>query len=348
MADAAAGAGPVAMIDHVGRSIDDALGGLRAVGSAARYGDQLAAVIVDAHAEGFRRLIALASDSQVLAADPDLAELLWVHEAAGDGAAVANLPARIDAMRASIEQTGVPGLLDAADRLIESTMELYGWALDHSIGLLHDAGDADALHAALEDPLVSALLLGHGLHPAPLSERIRHVLAACAETLGDHAGVVELLEASDGDGHVRLSISGGDEKQRWRTRLTVERAIRELVADVVTLDVEGAEAEPRGTPGPTIIPVTSIGRRRTSRWLEIPGAAALGDGEALQVAADGVALVACRVGNDWFVARDPFTSNTVRLVATDPPTVEAGDGTRHVFVESLATHVDGGVVEVLL
>ncbi|MGH9272240.1 MAG: hypothetical protein ACRDZ2_13315, partial [Ilumatobacteraceae bacterium] len=227
-------------------------------------------------------------------------------------------------------------------------MELYGWALDHSIGLLHDAGEADALRAALEDPLISALLLGHGLHPAPLAERVEHVLAACAETLGQHAGVVELLEASDGDGHVRLSISGGDEKQRWRTRLTVERAIRELVADVVTLDVEGAEAEPRGTPGPTIIPVTSIGRRRMSRWLEVPGAAALGDGGVLQVAADGVALVACRIGDDWFVARDPFTTDSIRLVATHPPTVEAGDGTRHVFVESLSTHVDGGVVEVLV
>lgn len=346
LSDASAGVG---LLVEVGRTVDDALGELAAVASAARFGDQLAAVVVDAHAAGFQRLVALSSRPVLLTGDDELGEVLWVHDVAGDGAAIETMGTRIDALRSSIEQTGVPGLIDAADRLVGALMELYGWALDRSIGLLHDAGDGDALHAALDDPLISALLLAHGLHPAPLIERVEQVVDACRQSVGEHAGHIDVLEADDDTGHVRMAISGGDEKQRWRTRLTVERAVRELVADVVTLDIEGADAEPRGTPSPIIIPITSIGRRKTARWLEVPGAADLGDGDTLQVAADGVALVACRVGDDWFVSRDPFTTNSIRLVATQPvPTLEAGDGTRFELTDPLPTHADGGLVEVLV
>ena len=78
--------------------------------SAARHGDQLAAVIVDAHAAGFRRLLELAADPAVLTADPDLAEVLWVHEAAGDGAADRHDgDARRHAARRRSSSRGVPG-----------------------------------------------------------------------------------------------------------------------------------------------------------------------------------------------------------------------------------------------
>jgi hypothetical protein len=344
MVDAPAGGGPFA---EAGLVVDAALAELASVASAARGGDQLAAAIVNVHAAGFVRLLELATQPAVLTDDAALAELFWVHTAAGDAGAIEDLPARIDALRSAIEQTGVPGLLDAADRLVAAVLDLYGWAFDHAVAVLHDAGDGDALRAALDDPLVGALLLAHGLHPEPLAERVAHALASCTSTLGEHVGRVELVDVSD-DGAVRVAITGGDEQQRWRTRLVIERAIRELVPDVVRIEVDGAAAEPRGTPGPTIIPITSIGRRQTARWLAVPGAADLGDGDVLQVAADGVALLACRVGDDWFVARDPFSANSVVLVATDPPTVEAGDGTRFSFTDPLSTHVDGGVVEVLV
>jgi len=335
-------------MEDAARSIDRAFDDLRVVASAARHGDQLAAVIVDAHAAAFARLLELAEDPDAVTGDPELAELLWVHEAAGDGDAVEAMASRVDTLRGSIEQSGVPGLVDAADRLIEALTELYGRGLGRAVELLHESGQGETLAAALEDPLVTALLLAHGMHPAPLAERIEHILAACRTSLGEHAGHLELVEASELDGRVRIAISGGDEKQRWRTRLSIERAMRELVADAVDLQFDGAEAEPRAAPGATFIPLTSIGRRRSARWTELPGVAALDDGGVLQVDHDGVAYVACRVGSDFYVALDPFTTNSLRLVATTPPAVEAGDGTRFEFTEPLATHVDGGIVEVLV
>lgn len=335
-------------LEDTGRTIEIALDDLRRVSSASRHGDQLVAVIVDAHAAGFRRLLELAGDPRAITTDAELAEVLWVHEAAGSGVAIDTMGTRIDTLRSSIEQSGVPGLVDAADRLIESVTDLHGWALGRAVEVLHETGQSAALEAAIDDPLIGALLLAHGMHPAPLSERVQHVIGACATTLGDNAGRIELLEASESDGRVRLAISGGDEKQRWRTRLTVERAVRELVADVVHLDVEGADAEPRSAPGATFIPLTSIGRRRTTRWTELPGVQALGDGAIVQIDHAGRALVACRIGTDVFVAPDPFSTNSLRVVATDPPTIEAGDGSRFVFTDPLPTHTDGGVLEVLL
>jgi hypothetical protein len=340
-----AGAPPLGAL---ARDVDAALADLARVASAARHGDQLAAVIVDAHAAGFRRLLELAEDPAVLTGDPALAELSWVHEVAGDGAAIETMAARVETLRASIEQAGVPGLVHAADRLVEALTELYGWALARAVELLHDSGQRATLMAALDDALVGALLLSHGMHPEPLAERVGHVVAACTTTLGHHAGAIEIVSVSEGDGRVHLRAHEGDQRQRWRTRLAVERAIRELVPDVIELVVDGADAEPRGTPAPTTIPVTSIGRRRTTRWAIVPELAELPDGAVTQVSADGVALVACRVGTDWFVAADPFTTNSLRMVATDPPTVEAGDGTRLVFDDPWPTHVDGGVVEVAL
>lgn len=331
-----------------GVRIEAALGDLSRVSSAARHGDQLVAVIVDAHAAGFRRLLELAADPAAFTDDADLAEVLWVHEAAGSGAAIDTMGTRLDTLRSSIEQCGVPGLVSAADRLIDTVTELHGWALGQAIERLHETGQSSTLQAAVDDELIGALLLAHGMHPEPLADRVERVLAACATSLGAHAGRIDLVEVSEDDGRVRIALSGGDEQQRWRTRLTVERALRELVADIVELEVEGADREPRATPGTTFIPLTSIGRRRTATWTALPAAAGLAPGEVVQFVHDGRKLVACRLGTDVFVAPDPFTSNSLRVVAEDPPTVEAGDGTRLVLSDPFPTHVDEGVLEVLL
>jgi hypothetical protein len=338
----------VSPLPDAAHRIEVALDDLGRVASAARHGDQLVAVIVDAHAAGFRRLLAVADDPAVLTGDAELGEVLWVHEGAGDGAAIETMGTRVDTLRGAIEQCGVPGLAGAADELIDVVTALHGWALGRAIELLHESGQHDAIRAALADELVAALLLAHGMHPEPLADRVERVLAACRTTLGPAGGDVALVSATEADARVVLGISGGDATQRWRTRLTVERALRELVADIVDLQIDGADAEPRGTPSPTIIPLTSIGRRRSARWTELPAATALAPGDVVQLVHEGRKLVACRLGDDVYVAPDPFTTNTLRIVATDPPTVESGDGSRLVLSDPYPTHSDDGVLEVLL
>jgi hypothetical protein len=66
------------------------------------------------------------------------------------------------------------------------------------------AGPATDRWAA--DPLVSALLLLHGLHPLPAADRVRRALGQARPRLRAHGGDVELLEASEE--LVRLRLSG--------------------------------------------------------------------------------------------------------------------------------------------
>ena len=145
----------------------------RRVASAARHGDQLAAVIVDAHAAGFRRLLAAGRRSG------------GAHRRsrAGRGAvgprggrstasAIDTMGARIDTLRSSIEQCGVPGLVDAADALIDAVTELHGWALGRAVDCSTTAVGPTCCGRPSTTSSIAALLLAHGMHPEPLAERV--------------------------------------------------------------------------------------------------------------------------------------------------------------------------------
>lgn len=333
------------------RAIDEALRQLSVVASARRHGEQLARVVVDAQAAGLERLVELAGDPAVLERDAELAEVLWVHRPfKGDPAMLAELPERVDALLDAIGQTGVPGLVEAAERMLEDLAELYGWALCRAIELLHEAGDTAAVRGALDDPLVASLLLAHGLHPDPLEVRAGRALAALAATLGEHGSRAQLLEVT-ADGLVRIEIVGGDGRQAWRSRLAVERALASALPDAAAVEVSGAGIEPeRGETA--FIPIGSIRRRsarpRPTRWIEVPELADLADLEVRRLLCDGVGLVACRVGRDYFVTLDTLGSSAagLRLVSLDPPAVENAQGDKLVFSDPLPTHVSDLGVEV--
>ncbi|MEA3215416.1 MAG: hypothetical protein QOJ19_1572 [Acidimicrobiia bacterium] len=346
------------------QAIAEALGQLSVVASARRHGEELARVVVDAQAAGLERLVELATDPSVLEGDPELAEVLWVHRPfRGDPTMLAELPERVDALLASIAQTGVPGLVEAAEGMLEDLAELYGWALCRAIELLHESGDSAAVRGALDDPLVASLLLAHGLHPDPLEVRVGRALQALAATLGEHGSRAQLQEVT-AEGVVRIEIVGGDPRQAWRSRLAVERALTSALPDAAAVEVSGAGVEPTVERGETaFIPIGSIRRRQASpspgpsRWIEVPELADLADLEVRRLSCDGVGLVACRVGRDYFVTIDTFvTVDTVdtlgsslaglRLVSLDPPVVEDAHGHRVVFSNPLPTHVSDLGVEV--
>ena len=215
----------------------------------------------------------------------------------------------------------MPGLVAAADELIDAVTELHGWALGRADRAApRQPASRRRCEAALDDELIAALLLAHGMHPEPLG-RARRAGAGgvLRRRSAEHAGRIELVEAVEAEARVRLAISGGDAQQRWRTRLTVERALRELVADVVELQIDGAERRAgAGTPS----------TRRSSRSRRSGGAgrragpssrrlAALAPGDVVQLVHDGRALVACRSAT---TSSSPPTRSRPTRCASSPPT----------------------------
>jgi hypothetical protein len=293
----------------------------------------------------------------VLEGDPELAEVLWVHRPGGvDPDGVDRYGNRIDSLLMTIEQSASPDLAASARQLAGEVGELYGEQLGRAFELLHGSGQGATIRQALDDDLVASLLVVHDLHPRSIEERVAACLAELSETLPEHGGRVELV-GIDPDRRIEVSISGGSELHRWRTRLEVERALERAAPDHGGIDVRGAEDQPPSAPITTVIPVEAIRRaaprRAPARWVDVPELLALDDRAATRLGADGadrMPLVACRIGRDLYVAVDPFVGNAdragCRVVSDDPPTVEGPDGTPFVFTAPLPVQRTDATVEV--
>ena len=81
--------------------------------------------------------------------------------------------------------------------------------------------------------MIASLLILHGLHPDDFATRVRKALIRVRPYLGSHGGDVELLEADDATGVVRLRMAGSCESCPSSTltvKLAVEGAIKEARA----------------------------------------------------------------------------------------------------------------------
>jgi hypothetical protein len=322
-----------------------------------RVADLVGHVVV-AHATALERLIELATDRDVLEDDPELAEVLWVHRPVlADAGQLDRYGNQIESLMAAIEQSTSPELMAAAAELAGEVRDMYGEQLERAFELLHDSGQGAAIRAALDDDLVSSLLVVHDLHPRSMTERVRDSLAALAETLPEHGGVVRLLDIDEA-GHVKIEITGGSELHRWRTRLAVEKAIDRAAPDHGGIEVVGADDEPPTAPHTVFIPVDSVRRkapRRTPRtWIDLPELLELADGAIRRIVGEEVDLIACNLSGDLYVAVDSFgpdaagSVNGFRMVGLEPLTVESDDGRRMVFDAPLPVQRTDDTIEVMV
>lgn len=149
---------------------------------------------------------------------------------------------------------------ERSEELVRLVVELYGAGLERVLELAHDAGalDDDLLAALAADPLVSSLLLVHGLHPYSVQDRVERALDDVRPYLGSHGGDVRLLEVSV-DGVVRLELLGscnGCASSAVTLELAVEDAIRSAAPEVVQIEVEQAPQVQQG-----LIPVAQLTSR---------------------------------------------------------------------------------------
>jgi Fe-S cluster biogenesis protein NfuA len=154
-----------------------------------------------------------------------------------------------------------PRSLALAEEVLRLVTELYGGGLARLVDIVHD-GAPTLVPALADDPLVSSLLVVHGLHPDALAVRVERALESVRPFLASHKGDVELLDIDDAVGAVRLRLLGscdGCPSSAITLQNAVERAIVEAAPEIVIIDVEEPTTDMSTNDG-TAIPIT-LGRK---------------------------------------------------------------------------------------
>lgn len=154
---------------------------------------------------------------------------------------------RIEALLNEIRTSADPATLGRVEELVEQLVDLYGSGLSRMITLLREANALDdGLRRSLaDDPLVSALLTLHGLHPDDVAARIEQALERVRPYLESHAGGVVLVGIDEERvAHVRMEGScDGCASSAATVRELVERAIQEAAPEVARVAVEAAASK---------------------------------------------------------------------------------------------------------
>lgn len=154
---------------------------------------------------------------------------------------------RVEELISALESTPDPGVRAQVRELIQHLLELHGSGLEQILSAVHDARiEGSAVIDELgRDPLVSGLLLLHGLHPLDLETRVRNAIEEVKPRLGLHGGSVDLVGVSP-EGRVQLKLQGNCHEcpsSRLTLRFSIEEALAAAAPDLTGLDVEGLPDE---------------------------------------------------------------------------------------------------------
>lgn len=231
------------------------------------------------------------------------------EDGAGQKADLARTGERIEALL-DAASTGSGVARERAEELVRLVVDLYGAGLERILDILYETDRLDeALLADLAaDELVSSLLVVHGLHPYDVNTRVEQALERVRPYLGSHGGDVSLVGVTD-EGVVTLQMLGscdGCASSAVTLSLAVEDAIRAAAPEVASIEVEET---PKTAP---VISIDSLSVRTRAvagsgggaRWSAVPELVDLSSGEVRGAVVGGVAVAACRVGDQSFAFRD--------------------------------------------
>lgn len=150
---------------------------------------------------------------------------------------------RIAAIFGQIEQISDPSTRELMQEWMESVLNFYGRGLERILALLahSEIAGEKVINDLVQDPVVSGLLLIHGLHPHGLGKRLEDALNKVRPYMKSHGGDVELLSLENGFARLRLKGScKGCPSSAITLELAVRRAIEEACPDLAGFEVEGS------------------------------------------------------------------------------------------------------------
>jgi Fe-S cluster biogenesis protein NfuA len=155
---------------------------------------------------------------------------------------------RVEKLAARLESAGDPEVRATALDLVQTVVELHGAALRCLIdSLTQTPAGQQALSDALENDLVSSMLLLHNLHPDGLETRVLRGIEKARPYLKSHGGDVELTAVRDGIVHLRLhGTCGSCPSSSITLKNAVEDALFEVAPDIVEIISENAVAAHAG------------------------------------------------------------------------------------------------------
>jgi Fe-S cluster biogenesis protein NfuA len=156
---------------------------------------------------------------------------------------------RVEKLAAKLEKANDPETRAAALDLVQSIMELHGMALNRMLEQLAKTPEGEAaVIDAVNDDLVAAMLLLHGLHPDDIETRVLRGIEKVRPYLKSHGGDVELSSVRDGIVHLVLHGSCGSCPSSSLTLKTaVEDALFEAAPDIVEIKADNAAAAQSAT-----------------------------------------------------------------------------------------------------
>lgn len=157
---------------------------------------------------------------------------------------------RVERLAARLESAGDPEIRAAALDLVQSVVELHGAGLRRLIdSLMQTPAGEHALSQALQNDLVSSMLLLHNLHPDDIETRVLRGIEKARPYLKSHGGDVELIGVRDGIVHLRLhGTCGSCPSSSITLKNAVEDALFEVAPDIVEIVSENAAAETQSGP----------------------------------------------------------------------------------------------------
>ena len=205
-------------------------------------------------------------------------------------------------------QAADPATRANAEELVQTLLELHGAGVNRMLELVWEGGpEGERLvqEALPADPLVSHLLLLHGLHPLPVETRVQRALDTVRPYMESHGGNVELVSVDDGVVRVRLKGTCGTCPASSVTlRLAVEDAIAEAAPDVVAVEevkdeVAASDDLPFSLPQMSARALGAEAPTPTS-WFPVGGLEALAQRGVRTERLDGHTVLFCRLGDDLY------------------------------------------------
>jgi Fe-S cluster biogenesis protein NfuA len=157
---------------------------------------------------------------------------------------------RVEKLAARLESAGDPEIRATALDLVQSVVELHGAALQRLVdSLTRTPAGQQVLNVALENDLVSSMLLLHNLHPDDMETRVLRGIEKARPYLKSHGGDVELTAVRDGIVHLRLhGTCGSCPSSSITLKNAVEDALFEVAPDIVEIVSENAAATAESGP----------------------------------------------------------------------------------------------------